>query len=87
VPYHLGKSASCPASKPHAVLKEDGTVVSGGCHATRAEALKHQRALTVNVEDAQVDRNFVRMMDEADRPQDSRGDLAATVELAKRLRG
>ena len=83
MPYHLGKSPSCPPSKPHAVLKDDGTVAPGGCHATRAEALKHQRALTVNVEDAQVDRDFARMMDEADRPHDPRADLAATVELAK----
>lgn len=49
MPYHLGKHGSCPASKPHAVLKEDGSVVPGGCHATREGALKHQRALTVNV--------------------------------------
>jgi hypothetical protein len=54
MPYHLGKSKSCPASKPHAVLKEDGKVAPGGCHATREGALKHQRALTVNVEDAEV---------------------------------
>jgi hypothetical protein len=49
MPYHLGKHSSCPASKPHAVLKDDGSVVPGGCHETHAKALAHQRALTVNV--------------------------------------
>lgn len=59
MPYHLGKSKQCPASKPYAVLKEDGTVAPGGCHETREGALKHQRALTVNVPDAKaVDKTF-----------------------------
>lgn len=52
MPYHLGKSKQCPAGKPFAVLKEDGTPAPGGCHATHADALRHQRALQVNVEDA-----------------------------------
>lgn len=52
MPYHLGKSSSCPKSKPHAVLRDDGTVVPGGCHPSHGEALRHQRALMVNVPDA-----------------------------------
>jgi hypothetical protein len=50
MPYKLGKSSSCPASKPYAVLKQDGTPVA--CHTTRKRAVAHLRALKVNVEDA-----------------------------------
>jgi hypothetical protein len=53
VPYEIKKGHGCPASKPFAVVKEDGSVVPGGCHATRDEALMHQRALYKNVEDAE----------------------------------
>jgi hypothetical protein len=52
MPYSVGKSSQCPASKPHAVLKGDGHPVPGGCHKTREDALKHQRALMSNVPDA-----------------------------------
>lgn len=52
MPYSVGKHDSCPASKPHAVLRADGSVVPGGCHESRADALSHQRALMVNVPDA-----------------------------------
>jgi len=44
MPWHIGKSAKCPASKPHAVIKDsDGSVA--GCHATKAEAQKQMAAL------------------------------------------
>lgn len=62
MPYHLGKSKACPASKPHAVLKEDGSVVPGGCHATRDGALKHQKALTVNVTNKERSDTVRRLM-------------------------
>lgn len=52
MPYKVGKSKSCPASKPHAVMREDGSVVPGGCHESHGDALRHQRALMVNVPDA-----------------------------------
>lgn len=82
MPYHIGKSSSCPPSKPFAVLKENGSPVPGGCHATRQEALKHQRALMVHVEDASIDREFARAMDEADRDDDYREVLKGLVENA-----
>lgn len=49
---------ACSLSKPFAVKKQAkpggaGTsVVPGGCHATKADAMRHQRALYVNVNDA-----------------------------------
>lgn len=52
MPYSVGRSKVCPASKPFAVLKEGGKLVPGGCHASRADAVKHQRALVVHVSDA-----------------------------------
>jgi hypothetical protein len=54
MPYKLGKSSSCPASKPFAVLKEGGALVPGGCHATKEGARKHLGALEANVEDARA---------------------------------
>lgn len=53
MPYSVSKSSQCPVSKPHAVLRDDGSVVPGGCHKTHADALDHQRALMANVPDAQ----------------------------------
>ena len=52
MPYTIGKDASCPASKPHAVKKQGGGVVPGGCHATPEKAKAHHRALMANVPDA-----------------------------------
>lgn len=52
---------ACSLSKPFAVKKQAkpggaGTsLVSGGCHATRADALRHMRALYSNVPDASAD--------------------------------
>jgi hypothetical protein len=80
MPYSVGKSSSCPPSKPFAVLKDGGTVVPGGCHATRQDALKHQRALMVNVEDASVDREFARRMDEAEDERPYRQVLKDLIE-------
>jgi Escherichia/Staphylococcus phage prohead protease len=49
MPWGVSKRDSCPASKPWAVyLKATGEVVRGGCHATREQALAHQRALYAN---------------------------------------
>jgi hypothetical protein len=53
MPYSVGKSKQCPPSKPHAVLRDDGTVAPGGCHESHDKALSHQRALMANVPDAQ----------------------------------
>jgi phage head maturation protease len=47
VPYHAAKSASCPASKPWACVKDaDGKVM--GCHPTKAAAQKQVAALYAN---------------------------------------
>jgi uncharacterized protein len=44
VPWHIGKSSECPASKPHAVIKDsDGSV--SGCHATKQAAADQLAAL------------------------------------------
>lgn len=44
MPWHVGKSGSCPASKPWAVIKDaDGTVE--GCHSSKAKAQKQMAAL------------------------------------------
>lgn len=44
MPWHIGESESCPASEPHAVIKDsDGSVV--GCHATKEKARKQLAAL------------------------------------------
>lgn len=49
MPWSVSRDASaCPSSKPHAVKGPDGKVVPGGCHATREQALKHQRAISAN---------------------------------------
>lgn len=54
MPYTMTKSVSqCSVSKPYAVVNRNtGKVVPGGCHATKAEALKHLAALKINVSDA-----------------------------------
>lgn len=47
MPWHVARSASCPPSKPFAVIKDaDGSVVA--CHPTRAAAQKHVAALYAN---------------------------------------
>ena len=39
MPWHIGKSKQCPASKPYAVIKDgDGSVA--GCHASKEKAQK-----------------------------------------------
>lgn len=49
MPYHVGTSAECPASKPHAVIKDDDGQVMG-CHATKEVAQKQIAALYANEE-------------------------------------
>lgn len=44
MPWHLGESPSCPASRPVAVIK-DGTDEVEGCHPTREAAAKQLAAL------------------------------------------
>lgn len=47
MPWHIGSSTSCPASKPYAVIKDaDGSVE--GCHATKADAKKQLAAMYAN---------------------------------------
>jgi HK97 family phage major capsid protein/HK97 family phage prohead protease len=47
MPWHIGSSASCPKSKPYAVIKDsDGSV--SGCHPTKAAAQKQLAALYAN---------------------------------------
>src|SRR5512139_2899795 len=47
MPWHVGKSSSCPGSKPYAVIKDsDGSVV--GCHETKAKADRQLAALYAN---------------------------------------
>jgi hypothetical protein len=49
MPWNVGKSDQCPASRPWGVtLKSTGKVVPGGCHASKDEAVKHQSALYAN---------------------------------------
>lgn len=44
MPYHVARSAECPASRPWAVVKDsDGTIM--GCHATRSAAVAQLAAL------------------------------------------
>jgi HK97 family phage prohead protease len=44
MPYHVGRHDRCPASKPHAVIKDsDGQLM--GCHATTSDAGKQIAAL------------------------------------------
>jgi hypothetical protein len=54
MPYKVEQDRrACPVSKPWAVKNsETGAVVPGGCHPSRDDALKHQRALQANVPDA-----------------------------------
>lgn len=61
MPYSLKKSPQCPAGKPWAVLGANGKPVPGGCHATKAEALKHLAALNANVPDAQGEKKGWRL--------------------------
>lgn len=47
MPYYIGKSQKCPASKPYAVIKKtDGKVM--GCHASKFDAGKQVKALYAN---------------------------------------
>lgn len=47
MPYHVGKSESCPASKPYAVIKDsDGEVL--GCHETKESAESQITAINLN---------------------------------------
>jgi len=51
MPWHVGKSATCPPAKPWAVIvNATGKVV--GCHATRGDALAQIAALNANVPEA-----------------------------------
>lgn len=43
MPYSVEQSASCPASRPWGVIKDDGEVM--GCHSTQADAEAQQAAL------------------------------------------
>src|SRR4030095_8367000 len=44
MPYHVGTSSECPASKPHAVVKDsDGKVM--GCHSSEEDANRQIAAL------------------------------------------
>lgn len=55
MPYHISdhQEADCAEGKPYAVVNsQTGKVVPGGCHAERADADRHMRALYANVEDA-----------------------------------
>lgn len=62
MPWKVEKDvAACSMSKPFAVKNQakaggPGTsVVAGGCHATKADALRHARALYANSPDANAD--------------------------------
>ena len=47
MPWHIGRSDKCPASKPYAVIKDSDSSVAG-CHETRTEAKKQMAALYAN---------------------------------------
>jgi HK97 family phage prohead protease len=74
MPWHMGKSAECPSSKPWAVIKDaDGKVV--GCHATKDDAKKQMAALYVNVPDA----------NRAGLPVELRSAVVSAVDFAERV--
>ena len=49
MPWHIGKSKQCPASKPHAVIKDSDKSVAG-CHSSEAKAKKQLAALYASEE-------------------------------------
>ena len=49
MPWHIGKSKQCPASKPHAVIKDSDKSVAG-CHKSEAKAKKQLAALYASEE-------------------------------------
>ena len=49
MPWHIGKSKTCPASKPHAVIKDSDKSVAG-CHVSEAKAKKQLAALYASEE-------------------------------------
>lgn len=56
MPWDVKKdAAACSLAKPFAVTTKDGKLVGGGCHATRADALRHKRALYANAPDMTAD--------------------------------
>lgn len=75
MPWHMGKSAECPSSKPWAVIKDDdGKVV--GCHMTKADAQKQMAALYVHVPDAKRS---------GSEPVELRNAVVAAVDFAERV--
>lgn len=51
MPWHIGRSNECPASRPFAVIKDsDGEVV--GCHSTRQAAIRQLAALNISEENS-----------------------------------
>lgn len=51
MPWKVEKTSQCSDSKPWGVInKNTGKVVPGGCHKTKADAVKHMQALYTNVE-------------------------------------
>lgn len=47
MPWHIGESQTCPASRPYAVIK-DGTDEVEGCHPTEAAAERQLTALNIS---------------------------------------
>ncbi len=45
MPWHVGKTAACPTSKPFGVIKDTDGTVDGRCHETREQAEKQMAAL------------------------------------------
>ena len=48
MPYHVAKSAQCPASKPWGVINSVTGDVGGRCHPSQAKARKQMAALYAN---------------------------------------
>lgn len=47
MPWHVAKTAKCPASKPWGVIKDSDDSVAG-CHPTEEKAKDHMAALYAN---------------------------------------
>lgn len=45
MPYKVSSDCGCPESKPHGIVKKDTGKKVGGCHATKADAVKQMQAM------------------------------------------
>lgn len=53
MPWHIGKSDSCPADKPWAVITDDSGDVRG-CHASRESAQQQLAVLNIKMKQGEI---------------------------------